>query len=323
MRSDGVLLLNLGTPESPEPTAVGRYLREFLMDPHVIDVPWLVRWPLVNLAIVPRRSVSSAALYRKIWTDRGSPLLFHTLDLAQAVGAMLGEGVPVRAAMRYGPPGIARGLKELADCRRIAVLPLYPQYSLAATESSIGYVTRVAARLGIGAELRFLPAFYDRAPYLDAVAEVSRAHLARPHDAVLFSFHGLPARQIRRATRTDPTRCYRTQCFATARALAVRLGVPEEKYHVGFQSRMAGTPWIQPYSDAHYRELPARGIRRIAVLCPSFVADCLETLEEVSLRGLEEFRHHGGEDLFLVPSLNAEPVWADAVAGFARELLSP
>ncbi len=326
----GVLLINLGTPDGPDPDHVGKYLTEFLMDPYVIDIALPFRWFLVNVLVVPKRKTASSLLYKKIWSDRGSPLLFHTADLAPKVQAALGKDYRVDWAMRYGKPPIAEALRAFKDAGvfDVRVLPLYPQYSLAATESSIAKVKKDAKAIDSRFRFTFLPAFYDQAPYLDTVAKVSAPVLAaRPHDTVLFSFHGLPERQVKKTGKhclqtgsccdriTEANRdCYRAQSYATARELAKRLGIAPEKYLVGFQSRLGRTPWIKPYSDEFYRTLAAKGVKRIAVMCPSFVADCLETLEEVTLRGKEEFVRNGGEDLFLVPSLNSDGAWAGAVA---------
>ncbi len=234
--------------------------------------------------------------------------------------------------MRYGNPSIPLALSKLreAGVSRVIAFPLYPQYSLAATKSSVDWLSRSAAKLGFDVPIKTLPAFYDDEAYLNAVAEVSAPYLAeKPYDMALFSFHGLPEHQVK---KTDPTGehclkkadccdrmntanrdCYRAQCFATARALGERLGIPKERYRVSFQSRLGREPWIRPFTDDFYRTLAKQGFRRLAVICPSFVADCLETVEEVSLRGRDEFLQNGGEDLFLVPSVNAHESWVRAV----------
>lgn len=338
MAKTGVILLNLGTPRSPQPADVGAYLREFLMDPYVIDIPAPLRWFLVNVLIVPRRKHASGALYRKIWNEKGSPLLYHHLELAVKVQQRLGKSYLVAPAMRYVEPSVeeAVGMLKEAGVDRLICCPLYPQYSLAATESSVVHVEKLAKKVLPGVPLTFLPPFYAEPAYLDAVASVSAPYLQKPFDKVLFSFHGLPERQVK---KTDPSgqhclvsatccdsigvnnaMCYRAQSFVTAREVAKRLGLQQAQWDVGFQSRLGRTPWIRPYSDAFYRELPSQGVKHLTVLCPSFVADCLETLEEVQLRGLEEFRQHGGESLTLVPSLNSEDVWAEAVASLTRSV---
>lgn len=317
----GILLVNVGTPESPEPKDVGRYLREFLMDPRVIDIPAVWRWILVNVLVVPRRAKSSALLYKKVWTPQGSPLLLHTKRLAEKLDQVMGN---TRFAMRYGNPSIKSVVESFRKdgVTALTVVPLYPQYSSAATESSIQEVKKWAK----GMPLKFVPPFYAEAPFLNAVTRITEPYLNnKSYDAVLFSFHGLPERQIKKCDKSGThclksedccdlpkelsPDCYRRQSFDTAKALAQSLKLPAEKWFIGFQSRLGRTPWIQPFSDGWYRTLPAIGIKKLAVLCPSFVADCLETIEEVQIRGKEEFLQHGGEVLDLIPCVNSSDVW--------------
>lgn len=328
-----LLLINLGTPDSPEPKKVGEYLREFLMDPFVIDIPKVLRWILVNVVIVPKRSHDSAKLYKKVWGREGSPLLVHLEALTKKVQAKLAGKYLVERAMRYGKPSIQEAVQKLkaSGVKEVTVLPLYPQYSLAATQSSVERVTEVFSEVYPEIKPEFIRYFYNSDYYLEATAKVTEKYLKDlKWDFVLFSFHGLPERQVK---KTDPSHnhclksqnccdqiteingdCYRAQSYATARALAEKLGIPREKYEVGFQSRLKGAPWIRPFSDEFYRELPKKGIKRLVVISPSFVADCLETLEEIQIRGKEEFVEHGGEELTLVPSLNSEDFWVEAVA---------
>jgi protoporphyrin/coproporphyrin ferrochelatase len=333
-KKTGLLLINLGTPESPEPKDVGNYLREFLMDPLVIDIPFLVRWVLVKCLIVPRRSYQSSRLYKKIWTEQGSPLLVYTQSLSRKVQSALGESFVVLPAMRYGKPSIAESLKTLleAGVDRLIALPLYPQYSLAASESSIVEFNRQADLILPGVPRQTVPAFYGHEAYLNAVAEVSRPHLEGA-EKILFSFHGIPERHVKKTDLTGKhclsspnccdaigeanKNCYRAQSYATARSLALKLGLRDNDWEVGFQSRLSGTPWIRPYSDAFYVELPEKGTKKLTVLTPSFVADCLETLEEVQIRGDESFREAGGEKLTLVPSLNDHDAWTKAIVKIA------
>lgn len=332
----GVLLINLGTPRSPQTRDVAEYLNDFLMDPLVVDIPYLLRWLLVHVLIVPRRSKSSAQLYKKIWTKEGSPLLVHSMTLAMEVQKELGNLYLVKPAMRYGNPSIRSAVEAFRaeSVTELRVLPLYPQYSAAATGSSIAEVRRWARHLGTSFPIAFLPPFYDLEPYLNAVVEVSRPPLEKINfDRVLFSFHGLPERQVRNTDRSGKhclivpdccdlhvnQNCYRAQCFATAKSLAIRLKIEPARYLVCFQSRLGSTPWIQPHTDAYYRTLPKQGIKQLAVLCPSFVADCLETLEEVQIRGREEFLRNGGEALSLIPSLNSSQVWVKAVSRLITE----
>jgi protoporphyrin/coproporphyrin ferrochelatase len=328
----GAILLNLGTPESPSTADVRRYLREFLMDPFVIDIPAPARWLLVHGLILPRRPASSARAYAQIWTERGSPLLFHLLDLAAEVGALLGPAWRVEPAMRYGQPSLETAARRLKGVREVVVFPLYPQYSLAATESSYQEARRVLARELPGVPLRLLGDFHAEPGFISSFAETIRETWTQGYDHLLYSFHGLPERQIRRldssghclsradcCDRPAHPRCYRAQCYATARALTRALAVPADRTSVGFQSRLGRTPWIKPYTDHLYVELARQGVRRLAVACPAFVADCLETLEEVQIRGREAFRAAGGEELALIPSLNSRPSWARTVAGMVGE----
>lgn len=333
----GLLLLNLGTPKSPAPEDVGVYLKEFLMDPFVIDIPALFRWILVNILIVPKRKVASGLLYQKIWKDRGSPLLYHTQDLLQKVRARISSDTYAEMCMRYGTPSIREGLEKLRrqGVTSLTVLPLYPQYSLAATESSIEKTKAVLKQMHWSVTPRFVPPFFKEAGFLDAFVSIIRPRWqAEKYDKLLFSFHGLPERQVR---KTDPSgqvcvcdarccltlnssnqNCYRAQSYATARALAEKLGLKDDQYLVGFQSRLGTTPWIKPYSDMYYERLPKEGVKKLLVASPSFVADCLETVEEISMRGKEQFLENGGEVLDLVPSLNSNDGWADAVVKIAH-----
>jgi ferrochelatase len=334
----GLLLCNLGTPEAPTEGAVRRYLREFLSDPRVIDINPVGRWLLLNLIILPRRPKKSAEAYQKIWTPQGSPLLIHGRGLADAVRTRLGGGWAVALGMRYGRPSLASALAELrqAGATQVVVLPLYPQEADSTTGSTVAEVRRVAGRLGLGDGLSFIEGFHDHPGFLDAFAEVGRPLLASAKPAhVLMSFHGLPERHLRKA---DPTgrhcltkvdccdrigeanrHCYRAQSYATARALAARLALPDGTWSVSFQSRLGRAQWIRPYTDATIAELAARGKKRLLVICPAFVADCLETLEEIGLRAREQFRAAGGDELTLVPSLNTSPVWCDAVVQIVRD----
>jgi ferrochelatase len=334
----GLLLVNLGTPDSPRPSDVRRYLREFLSDPRVIDLPAWGRWLLLNLIILPFRPRRSGKAYEKIWTDRGSPLLFHGRDLADKVQARLGDRALVELAMRYGEPSIDGALDRLVarGVSRVVAVPLYPHYSAAATGSTMEAVLSAVGRRWNVPAIQMVPPFHEHPAYVEALAAVARPELeAFRADRVVFSFHGLPERQLRKSDpggahcleRTDCCDalqevnrfCYRAQCFDTARRLGDALGVPEEERVVCFQSRLGRTPWIRPYTDELLAGLPRQGVKRVAVLCPAFVADCLETLEEIGMRGLETFRASGGEDLRLVPALNASDAWADALVRIARE----
>jgi ferrochelatase len=332
----GLLLINLGTPQAPTPGAVRRYLREFLGDPRVLDINAVGRALLLNLIILPRRPAQSARAYASIWdAKRGSPLLYHSRDLAAAVAEQLGADWHVELAMRYGQPSLAAALDAFAtsEVERIVVLPLFPQYASSSTGTAQVRVMELAGQRWNVPALDFVPAFYNDPAFIAAFEHVARPVLAefRP-DHVLFSFHGLPVRQIvktdrdgaicfRRETCCDQLAnpsCYRAQSFATARALASRLELAADRYTICFQSRLGRTPWIEPYTD-HVIERLGRGgtTKRVAVLCPAFVADCLETVEEIGIRAREQFKRAGGEELVLVPSLNATPPWVDAVCAIA------
>jgi ferrochelatase len=334
----GLLLVNLGTPDAPRTQEVRRYLREFLSDPRVFDMHPVKRSLILNLFILPFRPSRSAEAYRKIWTERGSPLLFHTEDLAAKLRTRLGPEVRVELAMRYQSPSIAGALDRLRDASvdRVVVFPLFPQYSSAAWGSAVEKVFAEAGSRWNVPALEVVPPFYDHPAFLDAAAAVARRERAGfEADYFLMSFHGLPERQVTKSDLSPGGHClrdgccasivpanrycYRAQCFATARGLAERLGLVEDRWEVTFQSRLGRDPWIRPFTDVRIVELARRGVRRLAVLSPAFVADCLETLEEIAIRGREDFIAHGGEDLRLVPSLNSEDVWADAVLDIARD----
>jgi ferrochelatase len=345
----GVLLINLGTPDDPSPEAVGRYLKEFLMDPLVVDVPAALRWLLVNVAIVPRRKYSSSEAYKQIWQLGDSPLRLSLLELTQGLRERLATQIQSRqividAGMRYGSPSILNALTRLRekDCTDLFVIPLYPQYSLAATESSLQNVEHTLSQMNWGPRVCTLRDFHDDPRFIEAFAEVARPALAEyKPDGVIFSFHGLPERQVHKTDRSAlpgkqrgthcltpdccekwiPANrdCYRAQCFRTAALLAQALGIPKDRHFVSFQSRLGRTPWIQPFTDEVYKQLPRQGIKRVAVMCPSFVADCLETLEEISIRGNESFIAAGGADLRLIPSLNASQGWQGALEAWIVE----
>ncbi len=342
MARHGLLLINLGTPDSPEVPEVRRYLREFLSDPRVLDIHPLARAFVLNAFILPRRPRESAAAYRKIWTERGSPLLFHGLDLADRVREILGDGVQVELGMRYQNPSIESALGKFRDAGvdRIVAFPLFPQYSSAATGSAVAKLFDLAGRLWNVPSIQVVPPFYDHPSYLDCFAESARPIIEelRP-DKVLMSFHGLPERQIvksdesggRHCLQSDACcericeanrNCYRAHSLATARGIASRLELDPERYIVCFQSRLGNDPWIRPFTDEVVVDLARAGVKRLAVLSPAFVADCLETLEELAMRARDDFVANGGEDLRLVPSLNSEPSWAEAVVRIVEDSCS-
>jgi protoporphyrin/coproporphyrin ferrochelatase len=333
----GLLLCNLGTPDAPSPGAVRRYLRQFLGDPRVLDMNPVGRWALLNLIILPLRPSKSAAAYKKIWSDQGSPLLVHSVALVAAVRKRLGPGWAVELGMRYGSPSMGAALDRLrrAGADRVVVFPLYPQYAASTTGSTVAEALRLAGEPWAPPSLSFVEPFFDDDEFIAAFAAQGAPILQKQeHDHVLFSFHGLPERHLHKtdvsaghclgtrdccaAVGDANRRCYRAQCFATARAMAAKLSLPADRFTVSFQSRLGRTRWIEPYTDRTLAELAKKGVKRLAVFCPSFVADCLETLEEIGIRGKEQLLSAGGERLTLIPSLNASDAWADAVVRLAR-----
>ena len=335
MTRTGILLINLGTPDAPTPEAVGKYLREFLMDPFVIDLPAPLRWFLVNVLIVPKRKYQSAAAYQKVQMPGGSPLLVHTRALGERVALELGENYVVEYAMRYGNPSIASALARLSaqSVSRIIVLPLYPQYAESSFETAVVETRKRAAEVGCDDRLTFVSPFYDRPEFIDAFARNVNDRLAGENaDHLLFSFHSLPEQHLTRLYPhhclqradccdqiTDSNRnCYRAQCLFTARAIAQQVGLKSDDYSISFQSRLGRAKWLGPNTEEMLKTLAARGVKRLAVVCPSFVADCLETLEEIAIRGRATFVSAGGSYLTLVSSLNSDPIWAKAIAEWVR-----
>ena len=332
-QSRGVLLLQLGTPRSSSTKDVRRFLAEFLSDPRVLDIPTPVRWLLLNAVILPFRPRRSAEAYRKIWSENGSPLLVHTEALACEIQERLGDDYLVEIGMRYGSPTIAGALDRLlaADVAEIRVLPLFSQYASSAGGSATARTMGLLADRWNVPTVSFAPEFYDDPGFIRAVTDVARSELDlfQP-DHVLFSYHGLPERHIR---KSDPTgnyclasadccdaigpsnrRCYRAQCFSTTRSAASDLDLSPNSHSTAFQSRLAGTPWITPQTDRVLEGLIEDGVRRLAVLTPSFVADCLETLEEIGIRLRKQWIQLGGEDLLLVPCVNENPIWVESAA---------
>jgi ferrochelatase len=335
----GLLLVNLGTPDSPNPSDVRRYLREFLSDPRVIDISDAARSMLLNFVILPFRPRKSAEAYQKIWTGRGSPLLFHSQDLTHKVRKRLAsENVTVELAMRYGNPSIGAALDafRVRAVDRIVVFPLYPQYAVSSTGSTIEAVAKAVGERWITPYLQIVPPFYDHPSFIDAVAKEARPVLEQGDwQRVMFSYHGLPERHLKKgddsgqvcllrddccATIGDENRsCYRAQCVETTRLLGDALQIPAEKRVLCFQSRLGRTPWIKPYTDELLTALPKQGVKRLVVLTPAFVADCLETIEEIGMRAEQDFRAAGGESLLRVPCPNSSDRFADAVLEIARE----
>ena len=330
MTDHALLLVNLGSPKSTSVADVRSYLNQFLMDPYVIDLPWPVRRLLVSLVLI-KRPEQSAHAYASIWWDEGSPLVVLSRRLQQQMTSQWTQG-PVELAMRYGEPSIESVLTRLAaqGIRKVTLAPLYPQFADSTVTTVIEEAKRVVRDKKLSVQFSILPPFYDQPEYLDALAASVRSYVEQDYDHLLLSFHGLPERHL---TKLDPTgqhcfkdadccknaspevlkTCYRAQCFSVARDFAERLGLPEDKWSVAFQSRLGRAKWIEPYTEARLEALAKQGVKKLLVMCPAFVADCIETLEEIGDRGLEQFREAGGEELVLVPCLNDDPQWAKAL----------
>jgi protoporphyrin/coproporphyrin ferrochelatase len=320
-----VLLVNLGTPDEPSASALRRYLREFLSDRRVVEIPRLVWWPILHGIILNTRPAKSALKYQSIWTPEGSPLAVWTRKQTALLQGYLGErgckppALLVRHAMRYGNPSVASVLDELhaANATRILVLPLYPQYAAATTASVNDAVMAWAMRQRRQPELRFVQRYHDEPLYIDALAQRVRTHWMNNGrgDKLVFSFHGLPERSL---TLGDPYHC---ECHKTARLLAERLGLAKDDWLVTFQSRFGKAKWLEPYTEPTLVELARNGLTRVDVFCPGFTADCLETLEEIAQEARAAFLAAGGRGFEYIPALNDQHEWIVALAAVAQRHL--
>jgi ferrochelatase len=327
MTDHALLLVNLGSPASTSVADVRSYLNQFLMDPYVIDLPWPVRRLLVSLILI-KRPEQSAHAYASIWWEQGSPLVVLSRRLQEAMTREWKHG-PVELAMRYGEPSIESALLRLVaqGNQKITLAPLYPQFADSTVTTVVEEARRVIRDKQLDVQLSVLQPFYDQPEYLDALVASAREHLQQDFDHLLLSFHGLPERHLQKlnpghslegdccrdATPEVAATCYRGQCLSTARAFAERMGLADGKWSVSFQSRLGRAKWIEPYTEARLDELAGQGVKKVLVMCPAFVADCIETLEEIGDRGREQFREAGGEELVLVPCLNDDPQWAKAL----------
>ena len=335
--TQGVLLVNLGSPDSTSSMDVYQYLRQFLNDPRVFDYPLIKRKILVEGIIAPFRASDSARAYEKIWTDEGSPLLVITERMRQLLSKRI--DLPVEVGMRYGDPSTESGVRALLarDVDEIFLIPLYPQYAMSSYETAVAHTQEVLADVAPDTKLVIQPPFYDDPDYIDALVAVAEPHLEDDFDHMLFSYHGLPERQVQ---ATDPSGCYclqfedccrmkspahafcyRHQCFATTWAFVKKAGIPEDKYSVSFQSRLGSDPWLRPFTDHLLEQLPSQNKKRLVIISPAFVADCLETLEELGMEGHEDFLEAGGKDYRLVPCLNEHPKWIDLLERFVKDYL--
>ena len=309
------------------------------MDPRVIDAPWPIRAGIVHLAVLPSRPHESAKAYQKIWLDEGSPLIV----LSQKVAAALRKQIdcPVELAMRYQSPSIDCAIANLIaeGVEHLLVVPLFPHYAMSSFETAMVRVQKEAAKQAPGLVVQIMEPFYNDPRYIEALVDSASPYLAGPFDHLLFSFHGLPERHLRKADTTGchclktknccqvPSSahktCYRAQCFRTVEAFVDQENLSAAKYSVAFQSRLGRDPWLQPYTDRELVLLAGRGIRKLLVMCPAFICDCLETLEEIAIRGRETFREAGGDDLTLIPCLNDHPRWISALAAMTNDCFRP
>lgn len=329
MKKQGVLLLNLGSPQSPAWRDVARYLGEFLMDERVMDMPYLARMLVVYGCILPFRVKHSAAAYGKIWLRDGSPLVVTGRRVKGRLQSRM--TIPVELAMRYQSPSVKEAVLRLLKkgVHELLLIPMFPHYAMSSYETAVEHVKRVLAVLAPQASLRIVSPYHDDPDYIEALAASAADGLSQDYDHLLFSFHGLPERHLR---KSDPTgghclavenccagespvhrTCYRAQCLKTVRAFIQRTGVPEGKCSIAFQSRLGRDRWLTPYTEERLARLPSQGVKKLLVLCPSFVSDCLETLEEIGMRGKETFLQAGGEAFRLIPCLNDHPLWIDAL----------
>ena len=336
--SKAILLVNLGSPDSPSVPDVRRYLNEFLMDGRVIDVAWPVRRFVVGLILINRPKESGHA-YEKVWTKDGSPLVVTSRNVQKLLQARL--SVPVELAMRYQNPSIASAVKKLADrgVTEVLLIPMFPHYAMSSYETAVVRVQEVVAKLAPQMKLTVQPPYYDHPDYLAALVASTADYFKQDYDHLLFSYHGIPERHL---AKSDPTgchclktenccetasaaraTCYRAQCFATTAAFVKLAGVPPEKYSVSFQSRLGKDPWLKPYTDYELPRLANLGKKKMLVICPAFVSDCLETIEEIGMRGQEEFAAGGGKEFTRIPCLNEHPQWITALEKMAGRFLNP
>ena len=340
MSKRAVLLVNLGSPDSPAVPDVRVYLEEFLGDERVIDrPPQPFRSLLFNGLVIPRRAPNSAHAYQTIWTEQGSPLIIISKSVQEKLAAKLGPNTPVYLAMRYRNPSVASVIDQMAKdgIEEVFLFPQYPHYAMSSWETVVVKVFEEAGRQAPNLRLVCAQPFYEDADYINALHAVCAPYLQQPHDHVLFSYHGIPERHLRQTDTSHAhcltvrdccetctpihATCYRAQCFATTRALVAKAGIPAEKHSISFQSRLAGEPWLTPYTDYELERLPTVGKKRLLILCPAFVADCLETIEEISGQGKETFLGAGGETFQQIPCVNDHPAYIDFLANRVQQWL--
>ena len=332
----GIILMNLGSPDSTGVKDVRKYLHEFLMDGRVIDMSYLSRLLLVKGIIVPFRASKSAEAYKTIWWKEGSPLIELTRQLQAAVQHQMEE--PVTIAMRYGSPSPKDAydelLKRVDGLEEVILFPLYPHYAMSSYETAVEYMKAVHAKGKYKFKLTTIKPCYNNADYINAMAENMKSYLNQEYDHILFSYHGVPARHIKKSDITgshclqienccnigSPAHkfCYRHQCFTTTKLITSQLNIPAGKYSISFQSRL-GKGWLEPFTDIRLEQMPGEGIKKLLIICPAFVSDCLETLEEIAGRGKETFLHAGGESYTMIPCLNVHPLWVNTISKWIKQ----
>lgn len=333
MSKTTVLLVNLGTPDSPSVSDVRSYLSQFLNDPRVIDIPWLLRKMLVNLIIVPFRAPKSAKIYKQLWTPEGSPIIIHGQRVKALLQKELGEHYTVELAMRYKNPSIPSVMESIrkSNPKRIIIVPLFPHYASASTGSAVQAVMDVVRKWWVIPEINFISQYWDHPGFIRAFIERGKQYDWRAYDHVLFSYHGLPERQVDKVyedglcsdraceheVNDENHYCYKAVCFGTTRLIAEGLGIPQDKYTVCFQSRL-DKKWLEPFSDKVVIEQAEKGAKKLLVFSPAFVADCLETIIEIGGEYQEIFQHHGGEKVQLVESLNDHPLWIETLVDLVK-----
>jgi protoporphyrin/coproporphyrin ferrochelatase len=340
MPKRAVLIANLGSPDSTSVPDVRRYLREFLGDERVLDIAAPLRWLVLEAFILPTRPKRTAHAYSKIWTDEGSPLVATTEKVRSKLAAALGAGTPVHMAMRYGNPSIASALTAIAaqGCEELLIFPQYPHYAMASWETVVVRIYEEARRIAPSMRVSCVQPFSGDADYIGVLHAVAEPFLKSGYDHLLFSYHGIPERHLRKAdsskahcttfaaccTTCSPAHatCYRAQCVRTTSEFAKHAGLDPSKYSMSFQSRLAGEPWLEPFTDVEFARLPKAGVKRLLVMCPSFLVDCLETLEEISMAGKATFLEAGGESFEKILCPNDHPAFIDFLANRVQKWLS-
>lgn len=338
MENTGAMLVNLGSPDSPHEQDVRHYLNEFLMDANVIDMPWLVRRMIVSLFVLPKRPAQSARAYASVWTEKGSPLISNSKDLHEEVQKL--TSMPVELAMRYGRPDMESALVRLAskpEIKEVLLFPLYPHYAMSTVKTVVEKAEEIIKDYKLPVTLKVHPVFYNHDAYIEALVESAKEYLEKDYDHIVFSYHGVPERHIRKddctgshclksedcCQKASPAHltCYRHQVYRTTACFVEKADIPVDKYSVAFQSKLGRDKWLEPATSSTIKSLAEQGIKKVLVICPAFVADCLETLEEIGMEAKEDFIAAGGVSLELIPCLNSHPAWTKLVSQWLEKPL--